>query len=51
MSNSPRRINGESSHNKSNGKLAKAYLKFIETMWAKSLNGRQRFVFFIILFF
>ncbi len=43
VSNSSRRVNGDSSQNKPNGRLAKAYLKFIESMWAKPLNGQQRF--------
>jgi hypothetical protein len=44
VSNSFRRVNGDSSHNKSNGRLVKAYYKFIESMWTKPLNGRQRFL-------
>jgi hypothetical protein len=32
VSNSYRRVNGDSSHNKSNERLVKVYFKFIETM-------------------
>ena len=41
VSNSSHRTHGDSSQNKSNGRLAKAYSKFIESMWRKPLNGRQ----------
>jgi hypothetical protein len=49
VNNSYRRIHGDSSHNKSNGRLAKTYLKFIETMWTKSTNGRQRLPLFLVV--
>ncbi|CAF1317555.1 unnamed protein product [Adineta steineri] len=45
--NTYRRANGDSSssssssHNKSNGRLVKAYSKFVESMWAKPTRGRQ----------
>jgi hypothetical protein len=51
VTNSSHRVNGDSSNNKSNGKLAKAYLKFIQLMWKKSNNGRQRFFLSSFVFF
>jgi len=44
LNNSSSRINGDSSQNKSNGRLVKAYSKFIQLMWTKPLNGRQNHV-------
>ncbi|UJR24742.1 hypothetical protein I4U23_006116 [Adineta vaga] len=41
LNNSQRRINGDLSSNKSNGRLAKAYIKFIESMWVKPPNEKQ----------
>jgi hypothetical protein len=49
MNNSSSRVNGDSSQNKSNGRLVKAYSKFIQLMWTKPLNGRQKFVYLINL--
>ncbi|CAM4976055.1 unnamed protein product [Rotaria socialis] len=42
--NSYRRVNGDLSNMKSNGRLVKAYFKFIESMWTKPLQGRQSHV-------
>ncbi|CAF1116313.1 unnamed protein product [Adineta ricciae] len=44
LNNPQRRVNGSSSQNKSNGRLAKAYTKFIESMWKKRTNGNQSHV-------
>ncbi|CAF1020545.1 unnamed protein product [Rotaria sordida] len=42
--NSYRRINGDLSHIKPNGRLVTSYLKFIESMWIKPLRGRESHV-------
>ncbi|CAF3885605.1 unnamed protein product, partial [Rotaria sp. Silwood1] len=39
--NTNRRINGDISNIKSNGRLVTAYFIFIQSMWLKSAHGRQ----------